>query len=229
MNSVSLPPERQKTALELHNPGLIAHSLIAWVGRVESARPHPQLVEFADAVSGLRAMVKVILSFRPQPQQPRPGEDLTADSLARLWLDQPGTPARLGRGREAEQRLGKMLALSLSQPAERAIDLTDPVILLAVVQTILRFEHGVIPYPLPPIAEGIKRAFDSLEDHARRQRRAEYLAAQLGQVPPKPAETIELAPAPSLRAERQALRLAAEALFTKPKDSALHTASASGF
>ena len=159
-------------------------------------------------------MVKVILSFRPQPSQP----DLTAESLARHWLDRQTVATARERRQEAARELAKLLARSLSQPAERAIDLSDPVIVLAVLQAILRFEHGVIPYPLPQLAEGIKRAFDSIEDQARRQRRAEYLAQLHSQESsPSPISSPAVTP---LRAERQALRDAAEALFTKPKPAA---------
>lgn len=196
---------QRNCALALNNPGRLGHSLIAWEGRVASPKPHPHYLEFIDAVAGLRALAKLLLSFRHQPES----KPLTMGSLAERWLGQQ--MQRRAGARESKRQLVKLLQVGLNLAEDRVIDLTEPATLFAVVQVILLFEHGHNPYRLPQIAEGVKRAISSIEEQDRRQRKADYLAAQAANF----TTDAEPPPAKSLKGEKMALRQAAEALFVK--------------
>lgn len=45
-----------------HNPGNIRHSRAEWTGRA-AAQPDPEFVVFTDAVSGLRALMRLLLNY----------------------------------------------------------------------------------------------------------------------------------------------------------------------
>lgn len=132
-----------------HNPGNIDRGRDRWRGMADDQSGDPRFVVFTAAEWGIRAIVRVLRSYRD-----RHGLDTVAGIVGR-WAPPAENPT---------ERYVEFVCRRLGVGPDEAVDLDDGLVLRTLVRAIVRKECGAGPlaegdwYPEAVLDEGIARA-----------------------------------------------------------------------
>jgi hypothetical protein len=124
-----------------NNPGNIRLSRTAWQGEVPGS--DPAFVTFGEPQDGIRAMARVLLNYQ------RVHGLRTVEAIISRWA-----PSEENNTAAYAEDVAKRMGV---QPEDR-IDISDPAILSALCQAIIRHENGQQPYPGATIEAGVAMA-----------------------------------------------------------------------
>lgn len=137
-----------------NNPGNIDYNpLNAWQGQLglELGVPKPRFARFDTPENGIRALGKLLLTYRGKDGMPGvggPGIDTVRETINR-WA--PGSE------NDTEAYIGAVAKALGVQPSQ-VIDVRLPATLRGLVVAIIRHENGGVPYQDTVIDEGLRRA-----------------------------------------------------------------------
>lgn len=159
---MSAPPPRRKAdpppAMRLprgirnHNPGNILRSpSVTWQGQAPAAaQTDPEFVVFTAPEWGLRAICRILISYRDRHAIRTPG------AIAHRWAP---PQHRLPDGRVVPNHTdayARALAAAVGASTDTILDVRDPAIMGALLAAIVRQENGQQPYG----PELLRRAMD---------------------------------------------------------------------
>lgn len=136
------------------NPGNIDYNpRNAWVGQLglELGVHRPRFARFDCAENGIRALGKLVLSYRGKDGMPgmgKPGID-TPFEFANRWA-----PSNENNTMAYAQALAKRLGVGVYD----SIDITRPSTLRAMMVGVIVHENGGNPYSAEQVEEGLQRA-----------------------------------------------------------------------
>lgn len=127
-----------------NNPGNIDHhDSVQWEGELPfDAVIEPRFCRFADPEHGIRAIGKILLSYRRQGFH-------TISAIINRWA--PRTE------NDTEAYVAGVCA-ACGVTADAVVDVADAGIMSGVIQAIIKHENGVQPYPLTVIQKGVAMA-----------------------------------------------------------------------
>ncbi|MCS4508882.1 structural protein P5 [Xylophilus ampelinus] len=128
-----------------HNPGNIDRTAERWQGMAADQSSDPRFVVFIGPVWGLRALVKVLLSYQRKYNLRTPA------AIIGRWAP----PVENDTGAYARQ-----VAKALGVLPGDQIDLQDPATLACIVPAIVAHENGQQPYPETLIRQAVALALE---------------------------------------------------------------------
>lgn len=142
----------QARGIRNNNPGNIRWSRDPWMGLVPvQDRTDASFCQFTKPEFGIRAMCKVLLNYRSKPGIPGVGEqgiDTVEEIIAR-WAP----PVE----NDTQAYVDSVAKAALVLPGEHC-DLTDPVVMSALLRGIIQHENGSQPYSSTQLNLGMRLA-----------------------------------------------------------------------
>jgi len=135
-----------------NNPGNIRWSKDPWMGLLPvEQRTDASFCQFTKPEYGVRAMCKVLLNYRSKPGIPGMGEQGidTVQEIIHRWAP----PSENDTGAYVKS----VADAALVRPDEHC-DLTDPVVMSALLRGIIKHENGVQPYSTQTLNLGMHMA-----------------------------------------------------------------------
>lgn len=115
--------------IRLNNPGNIVRNGIKWKG-MDKDQPHPRFCRFTDPVHGIRAMIRILMTYNGR------GID-TVPEIISAWAPKHENPL--------ESYIDFICSEMFVKP-DKIINIDDPRDVIPLCQSIVRFENGQNPY-----------------------------------------------------------------------------------
>lgn len=131
------------------NPGNIDRNATKWKGMSPDQSGDKRFVVFTDAVWGVRALAKTLLTYSRVYPQDTPQDIDTVREIVNRWAP----PVENDTGAYVSA-----VAKEVGADPDDEIDVTDEVVMAALVKAIIRHENGRVIYADELIADGVQRA-----------------------------------------------------------------------
>jgi hypothetical protein len=129
-------------SIKNNNPANIQKTAIIWRGMIVDQNSESNFVAFRDEVWGIRALIKILLSYHRQGAS-------TIRQIAERWAENT-------KNESAPYIV--TVSRTLDAKPDATIDLTSPSVLLKLAVAIIRQENGQQPYSIEVIARAVKYA-----------------------------------------------------------------------
>ena len=134
-----------------HNPGNIRHVPgTEWQGQARQ-QTDPAFVTFEAPVWGLRAILRILLSYRRQGI-------VTVDRIIARWAPPVGQDERGRAYRQDSEAYAAAVARALDVLPSDPVDVTQPETARRLLAAIVRHENGQQPYPRALLEEAVTLA-----------------------------------------------------------------------
>jgi hypothetical protein len=132
-----------------NNPGNIDRNNIKWKGMSPDQSGDPRFVVFTDAVWGIRALARNLLSYSTLYPEGTPGDIDTVREIVNRWA-----PPTENNTSAYVSHVCKIVGVG---PDEQ-IQIDDPEVMLRLVRGIIKHENGRCIYDEDLLRDGIERA-----------------------------------------------------------------------
>lgn len=131
------------------NPGNIDRNATQWKGMSPDQSGDTRFVVFTDAIWGIRALAKVLLTYSRVYPQDTPQDIDTAREIINRWAP----PVENDTGAYVNA-----VAREIGVNADAVIDVTDEAVMTRLVKAIIRHENGRVIYDDEVLSDGVQRA-----------------------------------------------------------------------
>lgn len=132
-----------------NNPGNIDRNATQWQGMARDQRGDPRFVVFTAPLWGIRALVKVLITYSNKFDAGTPRDIDTVREVVERWAppSENVTAAYI-----------RAVATALAVEPDQVIDLADADTLCSLTRAIIKHENGRCIYPSELIAEAVRLA-----------------------------------------------------------------------
>lgn len=130
-----------------NNPGNIDRNLTKWKGMAADQSIDSRFIVFIAPVWGIRAIARNLLSYSRVYPQDTPQDIDTVREIINRWAP----PVENDTGAYVNA-----VAVTVGVSPDSTIDVTNELVMCALVKGIIRHENGRVIYPDAEIAEGVE-------------------------------------------------------------------------